>query len=85
MADVDYSQALDGIAGKLDVLHADNADLLDALGDLQQDGSGSIDLSALDDVAQLLAYTDLLLVVVCFALFLIAGLFVGFIVVDRLR
>ena len=84
MAEVDYTQALDGISGKLDVLHDDAGDIVDAINQLAQ-VDNTVDLSTLDNVSQLLAYTDLLLVVVNVALFLIGGLIVGFIVTQRLR
>lgn len=84
MAEIDYTQSLDGISGKLDVLHDDAGDIVDAINQLSQ-VDNTVDMSALDNVAQLLAYTDLLLVVVNVALFLIGGLIVGFIVTQRLR
>lgn len=80
----EYDSALAAISDKLDTLHVDAGNLYSALGDMAAADS-DVDLSGLDTVAELLGYTDLLLLVLCVLVVLFAGLFVGYIVTERLR
>lgn len=94
----DLSQKLDtsftGVSDKLDTLSSDLSQKLDGVNDgldslrdaVASANADSVDYSAtLEQVGQLLAVTDILLVILCVMVFLACGLFCGYQVTKWMR
>lgn len=94
----DLSQKLDtsysGVSDKLDTLSSDLSQKLDGVNDglgsvrdaVASANADSVDYSAtLEQVGQLLAVTDILLIILCVMVFLACGLFCGYQVTKWMR
>ena len=94
----DLSQKLDtsssGVSDKLDTLSSDLSQKLDGVNnglDSVRDAVASVDANSVDysttleQVGQLLAVTDILLVILCVMVFLACGLFCGYQVTKWMR